>query len=437
MPDYQTPPATTISPTSDEAYSRVIAQPLSILCGRNNSGKSFLMRQLVRDHGDKASYLGPARYHNFNVLAPFGPSTNRKEEKWRQLLQHIQNASQNVDNSPLNLQQAIAELTDTQRIKLFEVIDELLAAKTELRHTVPDNSMSQMYVSVDGHNLSFTSSGFRLVATLLTSLLDRDYTHFLIDEPELGLSPEVQGVFADWLLNPEKRERYLDHVECVVLATHSPIFLDRKRISNNYWIDRRDNEIVIETLGSLSDLNQLQFSLLGNRFETLFLPSAIVLVEGKTDHAYLARLIALLYPRSSVSVIRSSGDGRIREILAIAKQMLGDIQRSPYANRLLVVIDKVHGAGLTAHLLEQGVAAEHVIVWDSNGIEFLYPRALLEQRFGAFGELSLDGDVVTANGQSIRKAELSDFVVTRLRGDEDLPPELQAKLLEPLRSILY
>ncbi|EQD41488.1 hypothetical protein B2A_10645, partial [mine drainage metagenome] len=39
--------------------------------------------------------------------------------------------------------------------------------------------------------ISYTSSGFRLIATLVTSLLDTEYETFLIDEPELGISPEA------------------------------------------------------------------------------------------------------------------------------------------------------------------------------------------------------------------------------------------------------
>jgi hypothetical protein len=62
-------------------------------------------------------------------------------------------------------------------------MEKLLGSKMEIRSTVSDNSMSQKYISVDGHNISFTSSGYRLIATLVTSLLDEEYNTFLIDEP--------------------------------------------------------------------------------------------------------------------------------------------------------------------------------------------------------------------------------------------------------------
>lgn len=437
MADYETPPPTSISASSQDLFLEIQSAPLAILCGRNNSGKSFVLRKLLEKLGRQASYLGPARYQNFNVLAPYGPQKNRKNHKWQRLLKHLQNSKQNIDNSPLNLQQAIAELSDVQRGKLFEVIDDLLGARTEIRHTVPGNSMSQKYVNVDGYNLSYTSSGFRLIATLLTSLLDEDYTHFLIDEPELGLSPEVQGIFSEWLLDPDERRENLGHVGSVVMATHSPIFLDRKVIGNNYLVEREGTEISLTKLRTVQDLNRLQFNLLGNRFETLFLPSALVLVEGSTDHAYVSRLLNLQHPEASVSVMRASGDGRMREILAVAKQMLGDISKSPYANRIFVVLDSKHGQGLTDFLVKQGVQPEHVVVWDANGIEFLYPRRVLEKKFGSFGELRITGDRVEANGVVVTKKELSDFVVNNLQPNDDLPSELREKLTDPLGDLLY
>jgi hypothetical protein len=297
--------------------------------------------------------------------------------------------------------------------------------------------MSQKYINVDGYNISFTSSGFRLVTTLLTSLLDTDYTRLLVDEPELGLSPEIQGAFADWLLDPAKRGSYLSHMAGVVLATHSPVFLDRKDLQNNVVVDRLGSDITLRRVVSIQELNALQFRLLGNRFETMFLPSAIILVEGKTDHAYLSRLIALRRPRSTVSVIQTSGDGRMREVLAIARQMLGDIARSPYAHRIFVVVDARHGQGLIDALVTMGLERQNIIVWSNNGIEFVYPRTTIEQRFGQFAGPVLDDDRVVINKHSVTKQELNEYVVNSLRGDEELPTELMDKLIRPLEELLF
>ena len=69
------------------------------------------MRQKI---GEKASFLGPARYNNFNMLTPYSPNPNRKTEEYKNWERQFREASLNIDNSPFNLQQAIAELNDTK-----------------------------------------------------------------------------------------------------------------------------------------------------------------------------------------------------------------------------------------------------------------------------------------------------------------------------------
>jgi len=430
-------PPTQIAAEAQDAYKSLSSNSVSIICGRNNSGKSFVLRKLLMDLGKNATYLGPQRYQNFNVLSPIGPQGNRKEEKYKQLLQHLRNNHHNIDNSPFNLQQAIAELSDKRRSKLFEIMKIMLGTQLNIKRTVENNSMSQRYIDADGYNLSYTSSGVRLIASLITSLMNTDYTHFLIDEPELGISPEVQTLFAEWLLNKENREQYLNHIEAIVLATHSPIFLNRIEISNNYWVEKKETKISISALTSIGDLNRLQFRLLGNRFETLFLPSAIVIVEGKTDLAYLRRLISLRYKQCSVSVIPGNSDSRIRDILANIKQMFGDIRRSPYADRIFVVLDAVHGHDFPTKIANDGIPSDHIVIWDRNGIEYLYPERLLRDKFGEIEVLNIVGDRVIANGLQLTKNELSSFVVDRLSEDDILPPELEDKFFRPLSAILF
>ncbi|RMG81835.1 MAG: ATP-binding protein [Chloroflexi bacterium] len=437
MPKFDQPPPTTISASSQSAFTTLKSCNTAILCGRNNSGKSFVLRKLIQEIGDSASYLGAARYNNFTHLSAFNPPPNWKAEKWRRLIQHVNNNKQNIDNSPLNLAQAIAELSNDQRTKLFNLIDCLLGTKTKIGYSVPDNSMSQKFVSVDGYNISFTSSGFRLVATLLTSLLDTHYSTVLIDEPELGLSPEIQGILADLLFDNHQRNKYFPHLKSIILATHSPIFLDRIHITNNYFIERIDTEITIRQLSTVQDLNSLQFFLLGNRFETLFLPSAIILVEGKCDYKYIDRIIAIKYPRSAVSVIQCNGDSRIKEVVNIARNMLLDIQRSPYGDRIFVVLDSIHGTGLSQKLQEMGISKENIITWERNGIEHLYPKSILDKYFGSADGIKINGDTVSANGVSCKKSELAEFVIKNMSESTELPEELKKKLLCKLDAILF
>ena len=108
-------PGTRIADSS-AAYVQVIrGSEYVVLVGRNNCGKSWLLKTLTQSWGETASYLGPARYQNFNLLGYYTPNRNRRSEKWRQFNQQWSNQQENMDNSPVNLQQAIAELSDAHK----------------------------------------------------------------------------------------------------------------------------------------------------------------------------------------------------------------------------------------------------------------------------------------------------------------------------------
>lgn len=433
---YDQKPGTRFSDTSTAALQRIRESEYAVLVGRNNCGKSFLLKSLTQQWGQNASYLGPARYQNFNLLGYYTPNRNRRNEKWSQFMQLWQQQQQNIDNSPVNLQQAIAELSDDQRISLAEIVKALLGIELEWRQTVENNSMSQKYISCGGHNISYTSSGFRLITTLVTSLLDTDYDTFLIDEPELGISPEAQGILADFLFDRQHRAKYFPHIKTIVFATHSTIFLDRAHITNNYTVEKAGDEISIHPIQSQVDFNSIHFFLLGNRFETLYLPSAIVLVEGKCDDKFVERVLALRYPTSQISVISANSDTRIKEILNIAKGLLADIQRSPYRDRIFVILDSVHSAGLPNQLEAMGIPKDNIIVWPKNGIEFYYPPTLIDKIFGAGAEISIIGDLVSRNGISHNKAELVEKVSSMVQPDTEMHDEFETRFLQRLAQKL-
>lgn len=429
MYEYDQKPATHFSDEAELALETIRGSEYAVLVGRNNCGKSFLLKTLTQRWGENASYLGPARYQNFHVLGHYTPNRNKKNEKWQNFINQFRKQQQNVDNSPINLQQAIAELSDKKRETLSDIVELLLGNKLEIKYTVPDNDMSQKFISVGGHNISFTSSGFRLITTLVTSLLDDDYDTFLIDEPELGISPEAQGMLADFLFDKDHRKKYFPHIRTLVLATHSTVFLDRNRIDNNYTVEKEGDQITVSRVQTQHGFNRIHFFLLGNRFETLYLPSLIVLVEGKSDHLFITEVLSQKFPNVQFSVISANSDSRIKEVLNTAKNLLTDIQKSPYRDRIVVVLDAVHGQGLRNTLEGMGVLPENIIVWSNNGIEFLYPESVLSKIYREGGELIINGDDVTRNGITYSKAELAGKVCKLITKDTLFQGEFADKFL--------
>jgi predicted ATPase len=432
MYQYDQRPGTNFPTHTRDLMEELKKSEYAVLVGKNNCGKSFLLKTLAQELGQNASYLGPARYQNFNLLGTFAPNADRKSQKYQEFMNMWRQQSQNIDNSPLSLQQAIAELSDQAREHLKEIIQLLLGAKMEILHTVPGNSMSQQYISVNGHNISYTSSGFRLIATLITCFLDVNYSIFLVDEPELGISPEAQGVLADFLFDRTHRTKYFSHITTIILATHSTVFLDRVNIFNNYTVSKDGDSVSLNRVLSAAEFNQIHFFLLGNRFESLFLPSAIVLVEGKTDFAFVKRVLALKFPTHQFSVINATSDTRIKEVLNFAKGLFTDLQKSPYHDRIFAIVDSVHGPGLPESLISMGLPKENVVVWSQNGIEFVYPPGIMDGIYGDGGTIAVNGDRISRNSMEYTKNELAEMVCSRVNNGATMHKEFDEKFMIPM-----
>jgi len=56
---YDQKPATSMTEETVEALEHIKQSEYSVLVGRNNCGKSFLLKTLTQQIGQEASYLGP------------------------------------------------------------------------------------------------------------------------------------------------------------------------------------------------------------------------------------------------------------------------------------------------------------------------------------------------------------------------------------------
>ncbi len=89
---YDQKPNTIFPPLSATALKQVKNAEYAVLVGRNNCGKTYILKTLTQEIGQNASYLGPARYQNFNLLGYFTPNRARKQQKFNEFLSYCGNS---------------------------------------------------------------------------------------------------------------------------------------------------------------------------------------------------------------------------------------------------------------------------------------------------------------------------------------------------------
>lgn len=228
------------------------------------------------------------------------------------------------------------------------------------------------------------------------------------------------------------------HLSAVYVATHSHLFLDKAEPPNNYIVSRNNAVVEISNISTVSELHRLQFNLLGNSLETISLPAAIVVTEGPSDFDFLKRVIEQKFPNKRITVVSGLGDVK-KKVNSIKEMLGGDLQKSPYRDRLFVVVDSIHPQGLAEQLKTMGVQENNLVVWSRNGIEYLYPSEIMAQVFNTSianitEEVNINNDEVTIRDITLRKVELAQTVVSKLNENTSLPEELTSKLIDPLSS---
>ncbi len=424
-------------PGFDEFINSIMTLPTTVIAGGVNSGKSLLLKLAKARLGASAYFVATNRFYH---VYHFSTGLRDPEQVYalsRQFVQAFSQEQQNSEQNLIDLNQIIIGLPDNRRAHLFALCSDLLGCTISLESVDPSNLFSPHYIAMDGQNVALGSTGTRLLMTIIGICFDERFSTLLVDEPELGLSPKVQDVLATLLLNPSLRLEKFPHLEQVIIATHSHLFLDRANISNNFVISKAGKTISIEKVQTISDLHRLQFNLLGNSLESLFFPSAIVIVEGKSDHHYIDRVLQLTLPSLRLTVLQASGD--VKAKVHAVKETLGDLAKSPYRDRLFVVLDKVHQSGLAPALEAQGVNPQNVVVWDKNGIEYYYPKEILAKIFScgedSLVDIPIQDDVIEINGIRRTKAALSEEVTSLLTSSASFPPEMVTKLIERIAAV--
>jgi ABC-type phosphonate transport system ATPase subunit len=349
---------------------------LVVLVGSNNSGKSAIL-QYINTHSelrDKADYVSPRRFDLSNEVAI---ALNQDQE--------LQNAwNQRKDTNP-----AIAELTAPDPIReLVSLPNDARAKIVEwhnryfgelaVQRSRADNDYAAPRVTIDGRLATQQGSGSRAVLSVLCSLLHPARPVVLIDEPEIGIEPQVQKRLAELIRRVASGADGLQR-KTVYVATHSHLFLDKTNLNNN-WIVSKDaaGHARLRQMTAPEDLHATIYRLLGNSPDDLFFPDNILVVEGPTDQIYLRRLFALR-GAGGVAVHFADGEGGVAAALPRIEQMLKTLAYVPwYRERMCVLVDgDVPAARVNewrSYLRDDGTRVRALPL---SGIEYYYPASLV------------------------------------------------------------
>lgn len=425
-------------PNIPQFFASRAGKPLTSIAGANNTGKSLVLKYLKQQMGRTAYLIGPNRFYHVYHFSSSISDPNELDQFESQFAQTFRQDQHNHEQNFFDLNRIIIGLKNKRREALFSLCGDLLGCKLTMRRVDEENDLSVSYIDMDGQNISLGSTGTRLLLTILGICMDDRFSTILIDEPELGLSPKVQQSLVTFLTDPSEREKIFPHLASVFVATHSHLFLNRADIESNFIVSKNVETVKLSQVKTISDFHRLQFNLLGNSLETMFFPSAIIVTEGKTDAEYIERIVGVRFPDKRISVNSSGGDPK-RRIQGL-KDAFGDLSRSPLRSRIFVVLDSVHQQGLSRELVDMGVVAENIVIWDRNGIEYVYPEALLSAVFGCakerLVELSIAHDVVSLNGVERKKNDLKNEILSRLTISTELPLEVETKLIGPVYAAI-
>lgn len=235
-----------------------------------------------------------------------------------------------------------------------------------------------------------------------------DKAIFAIEEPENHLHPELcRRIFTFLKRQPQNHQ--------VFISTHSPMFADKKNISNN-WVMRYKSpgegecgDSKIQQIGTKDDM-RLALAELGVLPSDIYLKDFIVFVEGGTERKAIFPILGSklgVDMEDNIGVINIGGDSNLEHYLRIWLEL---IQYAPAD--YMVVLDK-HSSDLALRLSkEMNIETSRFHVWKKGSIEDYYPpNIVVEALKECFG--------IEVTSKDINKNEPLDKELKRILEDRD------------------
>lgn len=254
--------------------------------------------------------------------------------------------------------------------RYFPDIEEVESDRTE--HDVATLIYKEYQQRFD---ILYSGTGLKHFLDVLLKTTISGATVVLLDEPELGLHPDLQRRFVEYLgrLAKEKKIQFF-------LATHSQVLLSYADAVTYYRITNTKGHRQLSYVGR--DAVDTLLSDLGLRPSDVLNQDICVLVEGASDVVFMEHVIRVLYGDEFQSVavaVVQYGGGAAEGIVSGAID-IGNIVPVQHFTYWLRDRDAPPGAAPSPNstkfvnvLIQKGAAAH---VWEKREIEFYYPETV-------------------------------------------------------------
>jgi predicted ATPase len=342
-----------------------------VIVGGNNSGKSTLLRTIVKNQGKDLSYLV-----NVNRTRLTGEGAARKDyqNEYVGRLNRVMNEFDDNYERATEPLQDFFNLKDKDREPILEWYNKYFPNPIIEEREDPENQASAMFLKINGFPITKQGSGVRATLEIFIKLFDPNIKILCIDEPELGLEPYLQK----YLFSALKEKSSSD--KKIILATHSHHFLDFENIDSNFVCQiYSENKIY---LTQVDDFKPVIFRLLGNTLSSFLLPENVLVLEGSSDTTFINKCLALLL-KKGVAVHNSGGNGNISYAVNSITQFLTfhSNELPVYKNNVFVLADKPIKDIVVRQWETLLGDKTRLKVLAKDAIEYYYPEHILQEIF--------------------------------------------------------
>lgn len=303
---------------SDTNWTLINLEPVTIIFGKNGSGKSNLLKAIAQKRTVEFDDDGTRRKAKYLKTSPERGGVSKADGNMITSLSNDENFLQNVnfDNESRQFRNVVASnfrelfvnlgMKDPDSVgqkveKCVQYLEDLLPKKYYVERGERDLAIKSRkddsvvpFENLSSGEKEMFSLGLDCLAKILWSD-DFDYKVLLIDEPDVHVHPDLQKNFLEFIYKITS-----EYPVQVIIATHSLTFLAGSKNEDTAIIFLREGVTEVRAYSRPEISQELSLFLSNSLMTQLLIDNKIVLVEGPDDDQIWNQAI-----RSSNGVISS------------------------------------------------------------------------------------------------------------------------------------